>query len=277
MKKKILADCIILLIVAVFVFFIGWLQISVKAGSCGVMVSKTGGIYEKPVLPGSFTWRWERLLPTNVDLRIFKTAPYTSKQVVSGSLPSAELYRAQIKDNPDFSYRATLSVTLSATPQNLIALVQKYDIRSQEDLEKVFDQKAAVAAKKVMEYFIDQKEIDLSFSANAVTDEELADLVRKNENDFDYITIIAVEAIDARIPDLSLYRTAKESFLEYQKTVDAELKKHAGEQALSIIEEDRSMERLEKLGQLLQKYPQLQDIFKNGDVSSIMNAVKSFR
>ena len=276
-KGRFFANIIVLIIVATAVFFIGWMQFHVKPGNCGVLVSKTSGVYEKPIVQGDFTWKWEKLLPTNADLRVFKMEPYSYVQTISGSLPSADIYSKQIKDNPDFTYSITLYVSLSYTPNGIVQMVKKYDTKNQNELEKNLEAKAQIAAKKVIEYFLEKKENDLSFSTNAVTDAELKEIIQKNPSDFENIEIVSVEVKKSKLPDMGLYKKAKESFNIYQDAVVESLKSAAAEQAVAIIEEDRSMERLDKLGKLLQKYPELQDIFKNGDITSILNALRNVK
>src|SRR5574344_244749 len=272
-KERIIANIIVIVIAAIAVFFIGWIQLQVKSNSCTVMVTKTGGVYEKPILPGKFTWRWERLLPTNVQLRSFKLAPYTSKQTVSGELPSADIYSKQIKDNPDFSYNVILQISISLSPEQLVELVKKNNFTTQEDVDANLDGKSKIAAKKVMEYFIDKKVNDISFVTNILSDSEIKDVVVKNKSDFDGMTISNVEVISAKIPDMQLYSAAKDAFSQYQSQMKESLKAAAEKDADTVIEEDRSIQRLEKVGKLLQKYPQLQDVFKNGDVTAIMKAL----
>ena len=70
--KKFFLSLFIIILFAGAVFFIGWGQFAVPAGSYGVMVSKTSGISEKTIVPGEFCWFWERLLPTNVSMRTFQ-------------------------------------------------------------------------------------------------------------------------------------------------------------------------------------------------------------
>ena len=276
-KGRFFANIIVLIIVATAVFFIGWMQFHVKPGNCGVLVSKTGGVYEKPIVQGDFTWKWEKLLPTNADLRVFKMEPYSSVQTISGSLPSSDIYSKQIKDNPDFTYSITLNVSLKYTPNGIVQMVKKYDTKNQNELDKNLESKAQIAAKKVTEYFLENKENDLSFSTNAVTDAELKEIIQKNSSDFEYIEIVSVEVKKSKLPDIGLYKKAKESFNIYQDAVVESLKSAAADQAVAIIEEDRSMDRLDKLGKLLQKYPELQDIFKNGDITSILNALRNVK
>ncbi len=75
MKKAIIKFfiwLIVLLAISGTVFFFGWLQFSVPAGSYGVMLSKSGGYYNEVITPGEFSWRWERLVPTNSEILIFR-------------------------------------------------------------------------------------------------------------------------------------------------------------------------------------------------------------
>ena len=81
--KKFFLSLFIIILFAGAVFFIGWGQFAVPAGSYGVMVSKTSGISEKTIVPGEFCWFWERLLPTNVSMRTFSMIPVTKETTIS--------------------------------------------------------------------------------------------------------------------------------------------------------------------------------------------------
>ena len=73
--KRVFSNIVVLLIAGAAVFFVGWMQLAVKPGTCGIMTSKTGGLYEVPIETGLFQWKWERLLPTNVTLKAFPWSP----------------------------------------------------------------------------------------------------------------------------------------------------------------------------------------------------------
>jgi len=275
-KGRIIANIVVLLIAGAAVFYIGWIQFKVKPGECGVLVSKTNGVYSKPILPGTFVWRWERLLPTNADIRIFSLTPKQSKQTVSGALPSAELYSKQLKEEPDFSYCANIVVTLGMKSEEIVSHVQKYNWKSQAELDSFLESKSSVLAKRIMEYCILKKKESMTFVPTAVTAEELNKMVSDDEADFSDVMIDSIQIAYIKIPDFALYETAKNAYETYQNEVAEVMKKEAAAQAASMITENRSLQRLEKLGELLKKYPQLQDIFKSGDASSIMNAIKLF-
>lgn len=267
---------LILLIIGAIVFFAGYLQFHVKSGNYGVMVSRTSGIYEKPVVSGEFDWRWENLVPTNADIRVFNALPYNSRQLVSGSLPSAEVYKKILGENVDFSYSATFKISLRMTPQGLVNEVKKSDLRTQQELNAILENKAAVAAKCVMEYFIANENPSV-FTPHAVSDREIMDILINNSTEFSDIEITDVTVLDARIPDLDLYRKAKQSYEIYQEEFQNRLKKEAESHAKETFEENAALERLDRFGELLQKYPQLQELVKDGDVSKLLKAMKSVR
>ena len=81
------------------VFFTGWTQIKVKPDTIGIVQSKTGGINQKPVIPGQFSWHKEFLIPTNAEINKFKNQPFNTTKTISGKRTafSSENY-SNIKD-----------------------------------------------------------------------------------------------------------------------------------------------------------------------------------
>ncbi|MCH5291478.1 MAG: hypothetical protein J1D88_06990 [Treponema sp.] len=274
--RRFFANLIVLVVAAAAVFFVGWVQFAVKPGNCAVMVSKTGGVHEKPVLGGVFTWRWERLLPTNLSLRMFETAPYESRKTVSGELPSAELYAAQLFQKADFSYRIDMKIQLSVQPQQMVALVRERDLKGQEELESYLEVKADLAARAVAEYLLAGRE-GLLGDPLALSGDELAAVATANRSDFNGFSLVSVDIVSASLPDLGLYMLARESFINYQARFDAEKEEKLSMQVKEHIEQDRILTQLEVLGSLLQKYPQLDELSKNGDITSLLNALRNFR
>lgn len=88
--KKALASLIILILFGGVVFYLGWVQFDVPIGNYGLMLSKTSGVYPELIQSGTFLWRWERLLPTNTQLRIFSLDPVSQTDTFNSSLPSAQ-------------------------------------------------------------------------------------------------------------------------------------------------------------------------------------------
>lgn len=276
-KSRIIANIILLVIVAVVVFMIGWVQILVKPGQAGVLVTKTNGVSEKLILPGKFSWKWQRLLPTNAQIRVFNMSPYSFVQNVKGQLPSSEIYSKQIKENPDFSYNVSLNIQIKASEKGLSNIVKNTDAKKDDDLKAYLEIRSAVLAKIITDYLFEQALENPKFIANSITKEMLSQIVKTNQNEFENVEITDIAITNAQIPDLDLYNKAKASYQAYLDSLTESLKKLAAEDAKNVLEDDRTMQRLEKFAALLEKYPQLQDVFKTNDASAIMNAIKAFR
>ena len=85
--KKFLACVVILAVFTGLVFYTGWTQFKVKPDTIGIVVSKTNGVDEKPVLNGEFSWHWQFLLPTNATLKTFHIKPFMTQKTINGTLP----------------------------------------------------------------------------------------------------------------------------------------------------------------------------------------------
>ncbi|QTQ13925.1 hypothetical protein HRQ91_05340 [Treponema parvum] len=245
------------------VFYFGWVQYRVRPDTCGVLISKTGGIREKPIKPGVFSWTWETLLPTNTEIRIFSLSPYTVSKPIEGELPSAEIYSMQIKQDPDFSYSFNFKISLRFLPDGVVSAVKSNNAMSDGDLSAMLDsiasEMAETAARALMEA-AEKKEGFTSLEAgNFDFKGMLEDLALKNQ-----VEISAFVLENSKIPDMNMYSLARESFYEYRKSVDKELVLSAKKEAEEISKDDRNIRRLERLGELFRKYPELLDIVKNG-------------
>lgn len=278
MKKKVklfIADVIILLIAATAVFFIGWITFYVSPGQCAVMISKTSGIYEKPIVAGEFVWRWERLLPTNVNLVKFQTEPYVAVKGISGELPSAKVYGKYYEQSVDFNYDISMKIKLSITPEGIYSLVKNHDVKKQEDMDSFFDSKANYISQKAVDYLVKNP---LAYVKPVVlTPNQISDIFGKNDTVLQGFAIQEIEFTRIKLPDVQLYEKAKTAFNEYEKELSSKMKSRADAQAASLVEEERTMVQLEKFAQLLQKYPELQDIAKNGDINQLVSTMRSFR
>lgn len=273
--KKFFANFIVLLIFSVVVFFIGWIQFYVRPGTCAIMKSKTGGLYHSAVVPGVFTWRWERLLPTNVSLEIFDLSVYKATQSVSGELPSASFYSSRFSDKKvDFSYDVEISVSMSLSPEGIYKLVSENKITSNNDLKGFYDAKAKLVASLVAEYLVSSS---LLVKPSALSQKEIQEVIEKKTSEFDGIFISSVELLDSKIPDVELYNLAKANYASYLELLNSKMAQKAESQAEFFVEQDRTLAQLEKLGSMLQKFPQLEEMFKTGDAAQIINAVKSMR
>ncbi|MDR0730782.1 MAG: hypothetical protein LBF63_03875, partial [Treponema sp.] len=75
-------------------FFFGWVQLEVPPGSYGVLRSKTHGIDGSPIREGEFRWVWFKLIPSNVNIEVYRLPRVERRIHHRGVLPSAAVYSA---------------------------------------------------------------------------------------------------------------------------------------------------------------------------------------
>ncbi|MCR5763277.1 MAG: hypothetical protein K6G00_07845 [Treponema sp.] len=221
--RRFFANFFLLIIVAAVVFFIGWIQFSVKPGTCGVLVSKTSGVLETPILPGKFMWRWEKLLPTNANLLIFSMDSYKSNQEYSGALPSNELYEKLLDNNVDFSYDIKMSISLSLSPEVIVKKVSENEIKKQADLESFLENKAMILAKEIAEYVLNSAKDKVITHPKALDKETINSIISRNR-DFDDIILNSVEFQSVKIPDFEMYENAKSIYNTYKDDLQEVIK-----------------------------------------------------
>ncbi len=270
--KRFFANIILLAIVAAVVFFIGWISFYVKPGQFAVMTSKTGGLLPQPVKYGEFLWRWERLLPTNVDLEGYDVKEHEFVQIVSGSLPSADVYKTMLNPKPDFSYSFTVRTVFSVDPEKVVDLIKRGDFENNPgSLEEYLRTKSVLASSLVAEYLIETGNGGGLLKPSVLSDSQIRQAISGRLGDFDGLEIGTVEITSCRIPDLDLYEKAKESYGTYISDLNSIIKDMAGGQAESIMQLENSMKQLEQFANLLEKYPKFNDFSKSDNLSGVMD------
>ena len=263
--KKIMIIFIILLLAGGCIFYFGWIQILLPAETYAVIFTKTGGYDSRVTEPGVFTWRWERLLPTNMQINKFDLRPYTKEITYSGTLPSGEQYASVLPDNPDFGFSVAVSLGFRINPRHLPRLVAEEKL-TPETLNAYYEQTAESFAQAVSEYswkYYSRVEEALKTGSGlfSIGNEKLKSLFSDR---YPELEILSLKARVIKKPDPEMYTLAKESYwrlaqsreesrravasvlAEEQERVQAELKKE--EAALAI---------LKRYGELLTRYPVL--------------------
>lgn len=213
--KKCIACLIILLVFAGAVFYFGWTQFKVGQGECGVLVSKTSGVNPTPVIPGKFSWHWEFLLPTNAELKLFPLAPHSVIKVVSGSLPSADVYATVYDTPPDFSYRFDFSISARVSPERVVSLVREGTIDDAESLATYLDSFCTAAANRAATFIL-AKSAEADFTSATVSESELREIANSVGEQYSAVEF-TIALLFAQLPDRILYDSAREIFLEAQK------------------------------------------------------------
>jgi hypothetical protein len=101
--KRFVFTLVLLLVVSLAVFMVGWVSLRLEPGRYAVMVSKTGGVDPAVLRSGSFRWTVAALLPTNLKVIPFTLSDMERVVELGGTLPSAEVYQEFMAGDPDFS------------------------------------------------------------------------------------------------------------------------------------------------------------------------------
>ena len=275
--KKFLISMFILLIFAGAIFFIGWGQFAVPAGSYGVMVSKTSGISQKTIVPGEFCWFWERLLPTNTSMRIFSIIPVTRTTTISGELPSADIYSPMLEGSPNFSYKFSVQTELMMKSNYLPNFVRRTDAKENEQLQEYLNQQGDLIAQEVIQYILSKSLDNANNLMLLATDTEELKTGINADSKFKDLEISNITVKTAQMPDTELYNIAKASYAEFQAKVKQSLAELTKNQSTITANDYLQIERFARWGKILQEYPILIDFLavSRDDASKAIGALDS--
>lgn len=277
--KKFVVSVIILVVFFGVLLFIGWTQFSIPSGTTGVMISKTVGIHPAAIVPGNFTWRWERLIPTNTEIRVFSMYPRTITTTLQGSLPSSDIYSPMLEGKPDFSYSFSMTVEVQLKQSALPSFVRRTNALGQDELHSYLDSKAQEAAKDVLDFVLLQQKnsslssLSISYDYDAIV-KHLQSLSKYSDINIDAVSIQTV-----KLPDIELYLLAKEAYSMYQDKVRNALASLTNDQSVQSAEDYLQIERFSRWGKVLQDYPILIDFIAVSKEDSLeaLEAVRSIK
>jgi len=251
--RKALVIFILVLAAAIAVFYLGWIQIRLPAGGYAVVFTKTSGYEDRIIAPGTFSWRWQRLVPTNLTLYRYPLQPYSTEVAVEESLPSAELYARVLPENPDFSFRATVRVRFSLRPESLPELLRVEKL-TPDALPDYYQRTAEALSRSIAER---ARRGELASEAALHGGPIAGSLRGELEQEFPHLQILDLQVQDLRLPDPQLYALARESYRSLVESRDRARDAAAASLAGEKEQEARALEALAAYGELLNKYPVL--------------------
>lgn len=252
-------------------FFVGYSPMHVPHDTVGVLVSKTSGVSEKPIEAGKFQWNWQLLLPTNAKIRSFSVKPYTYSKIKNGDLPGAEVYSEMFSNKPSFKYSFNLNFELKCQPQEFVKLVKESDILNDSDLRAKYEAIAEEIVSKITDKIFaqftnagDKKLVDFEAIKQ--------DIITEYENlDF---SIASLNISDIKIPDIDIYKTARNMYAKHMSEIEAELEKLTAAQAKDISDNTKSISKLEKFGKVIKENPELAELLKSSkDLSDTLKTI----
>ncbi len=196
---------LILLIFGGCVFYFGWTQIKIKPDTCGIVQSKIGGINDKIVIPGEFSWYWDFLIPSNAKLNVFEMKPYNTTKKISGNFQS---YDSNGSYNDYLNYYFDYSISFSYTPEAILHLLKENYISDNEDFKIYLDNAAASLAQIASDYFLKRSAADSSFNPQSVKRDELVAAIASYK-DFPELDLTIFSLTDFKLPNYNLYNRQK--------------------------------------------------------------------
>ena len=203
--KKFLACVFILAVFTGIVFYVGWTQFRVKPDSIGIVVSKTNGVEDKPVLNGEFAWHWQFLLPTNATVKLFHIKPVNVQKTISGALPSGEAYASIYNAEGLFDYSFTFDIELTVSPEAVIQLVKENKVTEDSDLNAYLEGAAGTLAQHAAAYILNRAEGNTAFRIESLRREEILRGIQIYK-DFPELDVTVFSIISSKIPDYNMYK-----------------------------------------------------------------------
>jgi hypothetical protein len=252
--KKVLATLIVLLVLGGVVFYFGWVQFRLPADACAVIFTRTGGFDTRVTMPGTFSWRWERLLPGNLTVYRYSLAPHRARVEVRQTLPSAELYSAVLPDKPDFSIRAVADLEFALRPESLPGLLREESLYP-EGIPEYYRHEADALGAALVELAAGAAQPPIG--GEPAFRSELA-------KRFPHLDIRRLELRELQQPDSGLYELARQSYRSLvasrdraREAAESALAGERAREALARERESASLQSLAAYGELLNKYPVL--------------------
>lgn len=257
--KKAAISLVLLSLCAAVIFFVGWIDLLVPHGKVAVVRTKTGGVYRELVGRGSFTWMWERLLPTNTEIIILTPHQIDQRFSTKGTLPSAEIYRQIVGSMDAFSWELAGQCSFELKPATLVDLVASGKINSDEELSTWYERCAKDLEAAISRWFTAGNLDDLWSSGvlkqglPAISD-EIAEYLKA---EYRTLTDIKLQLDVARYPDITLYRSAAELYRIQITNQQAVMEAALLETSRNGIYTKFTLAELERYGALFEKYPSL--------------------
>jgi len=259
--KKFLITLFFLVIIAGVCFYFGWAQMGIPPDSCGVLISKSHGIYPQLIKPGEINWIWYRLIPTNTKMLVFRITPVHHEFYAKNILPSGKVYSLFAGMECDFSWEINAEISFKIKPDTLMELVKDNIISSQNDLAGYEIDTARRIETIILRIF--DMGADYSDQIGELLEAGESPVIRNEiQNNFPQLENISINIKSSKLPDFSLYRQIKNLYGDYilrqKEFLTADLNGKARNRS-GIL--DR-LDELELYGSLLNKYPLLLEYLK---------------
>ena len=244
--KKFIFWLIFLILIAGTVFYFGWVR--VPENNIALGFSTLTGYDSSLMESGKINWRWQKLIPKTYSLKMYELNTINTDIEVSQMLPSGDLYASVMNGTPDFSLRAELTVSYKVKEDSLYKMITE----------------GQIGENGLAQFYADTEAQIKNLASNLLTSQQDIGTSLKTaiQNQIPDIELLQLDTVSMNIPDMELYNTAKERYMEMQSQKLEIIAEQNKENATYTSEIDRRIELLKKYGELLTQYPILIEYFK---------------
>ena len=234
-------------------FLFGWVELVLPPGTYGVVFTKSGGWDEKVIPSGGITWRWERLIPTNMTLYRFDQTSHEVRHRFTNSLPSADVYATELGlDIDEFSYDLGILILLRLRADHLPGLAATQDIRP-DTLHAWYDQVPSDAGSVAQSALLSSKATELMMDFRSLEEIVRQQIERQHPN----LEVLKVALTPYAIPDYDLYLFAKKAVTERLASQQQARSIVAGDLAFIREQVRQHTASLRELGRTVAEFPDL--------------------
>ena len=267
--RKFLFWLFFLIIIAGVVLYFGWIRVPENNVALGF--STITGYDTAFMESGKLNWRWQKLVPKCYTLKMYQLDTESAEVSVAQTLPSGELYASGMAGSPDFSFSVKYAATYKIKEDSLYAMATSGEI-GEGGLDTFYadvKEKIQNAASSLLGEEMAKAMAGSTFSQKALEDGIKARIADQLAD----VEIISFETVEAKFPDIELYKAAKAKYmenLEKQQEIAAQKEKETTDFNTKI---DQRIELLKKYGELLTQYPILIEYFKSKNESLLPEGV----
>ena len=256
-----------------------------EQGNRYLVYSRWNGYQNKIVEPGQYFISWQNLIPGNIrflaiSLNVQK--PHFRKRFV---LPSAEAYQlllprldsGQLDAENPFAYQIAMSITYRLRPEKVLAIVRNIGSapengKNQNSAEHKEPESNTEVLGGIVEDIAERsrrrlnlrvnQELESLFSGPKWTIPDLQEYFRNIiSEEFSELELLEVRIDEYRAPDLELYATVRQYYEGLLAQISTQSLSRLLDQQDQRVAEQLYLQNLERMGEILTKYPALIQYF----------------
>ena len=210
---------ILILGISAGIFFAGWIQILLPPNTYAVMFSKTNGYETSVIEPGTFAWRWQRLIPTNVTLELYPLKPYSSHVILEGELPSGKDIANLLANGSRFEFHIEFDIIFSIDPAIIPYLAKVKGITS-DNLSEWQQQKSMEISQYLHKMLIANCALfecqnRMENFSNVIFEQEINELILTAASQaFQELNIININITKLELPDIEVYQQSRDLYFQ---------------------------------------------------------------